>query len=154
MSHFLLQNIPLYKEFVNSINITYSDECPSQEINKTLYTYLEKIKSGIDKCPKLWEKYKKITNPYEYIHTPIKNNFPPVCSLKPLSRSFFKMIEMSKMLDLMDDLPDKIKTFHLAEGPGGFIEAMCILRKNPNDIYYGMTLQNDIESSVPGWKKK
>jgi 23S rRNA U2552 (ribose-2'-O)-methylase RlmE/FtsJ len=45
-----------------------------------------------------------------------------------------------------------INTFHLAEGPGGFIEATSHIRKNPDDIYYGMTLIND-DPGCPGWKK-
>jgi hypothetical protein len=40
----------------------------------------------------------------------------------------------------------------LAEGPGGFIEAIVSLRKNRDDTYYGMTL-NDESFDVPGWKK-
>jgi 23S rRNA U2552 (ribose-2'-O)-methylase RlmE/FtsJ len=42
----------------------------------------------------------------------------------------------------------------LAEGPGGFIEAICYLRANANDVYYGMTLIDDTPNSAcPGWKK-
>lgn len=49
---------------------------------------------------------------------------------------------------------DLIHSFHLAEGPGGFIEALVNLRKNPNDLYVGMTIVDDInEQNVPGWKK-
>lgn len=39
------------------------------------------------------------------------------------------MIEIIKMLHLEDDFPDTMKSFHLAEGPGGFIEAICDIRK-------------------------
>ena len=47
-----------------------------------------------------------------------------------------------------------IRSFHLAEGPGGFIEALVNLRKNPEDLYVGMTIIDDInEQNVPGWKK-
>jgi hypothetical protein len=45
-----------------------------------------------------------------------------------------------------------ISSFHLAEGPGGFIEALLWLRNNTNDIYYGMTLINE-DVNIPGWKK-
>ena len=45
-----------------------------------------------------------------------------------------------------------ITTFHLAEGPGGFIEATSHIRKNTQDSYYGMTLLND-DPGCPGWKK-
>ena len=50
--------------------------------------------------------------------------------------------------------PDAIRSFHLAEGPGGFIEALCYIRSNPNDVYYGMTLVDETANSAcPGWKK-
>ena len=47
-----------------------------------------------------------------------------------------------------------MRSFHLAEGPGGFIEALCNTRKNSRDVYIGMTIldeQND--NNIPGWKK-
>ena len=58
------------------------------------------------------------------------------------------------MINTFEFLTDRnpIQTFHLAEGPGGFIEAFNYKRKNPNDIYYGMTLIND-NTNIPSWKK-
>jgi hypothetical protein len=46
-----------------------------------------------------------------------------------------------------------IRSFHLAEGPGGFIEALLHLRNCAGDTYYGMTLQDSANEDVPGWKK-
>jgi 23S rRNA U2552 (ribose-2'-O)-methylase RlmE/FtsJ len=47
-----------------------------------------------------------------------------------------------------------IRTFHLAEGPGGFIEAVVNLRKNPYDTYIGMTIQdNKNDGTIPTWRK-
>ena len=64
------------------------------------------------------------------------------------------MLELCKMFRLLADLPPSAcKTFHLAEGPGGFIEALVKLRNNPLDRYYGMTLLDDSDYNVPGWKK-
>jgi len=40
-------------------------------------------------------------------------------------------------------------SFHLAEGPGGFIEALSNYRNNDKDIYYGMTLMAE---DIPKWK--
>jgi hypothetical protein len=46
------------------------------------------------------------------------------------------------------------RTFHLAEGPGGFIEAICNKRNNPADEYYGMTIIIDeTDDNVPAWHK-
>ena len=123
-------------------------------ISKTLHKYLLDSKGRIDNYPNEWDKLKKYTNPYEFIHSPLPGTKQSICPLKPLSRSFYKMLELCKMFRLLADLPPiACKTFHLAEGPGGFIEALVKLRNNPLDTYYGMTLLDETDYNVPGWKK-
>lgn len=158
MSFFILPSINNNIFYLNSkLRIIFEHEHNDNNnmINKTLFSYLKKVKTQIDGCQNEWDKYKKYTNPHEYIHSIIPNTKQSVCSLKPLSRSFYKMIEISNMMNIVDDLSSKAscKTFHLAEGPGGFIEAIVKLRNNPNDIYYGMTLINEQDHNVPGWNK-
>jgi 23S rRNA U2552 (ribose-2'-O)-methylase RlmE/FtsJ len=64
------------------------------------------------------------------------------------------MIEMITTFHLLSLNPTPISTFHLAEGPGGFIEAVCHRRTNPFDTYYGMTiLEDETDDNVPAWKK-
>ena len=153
MSYFQLHSIPYNKKIDHLINFETTDSKINQPvINKTLVSYLSNIKTEIDNQQDDWDFYKKYINPYEYIHTQISNTKNSVCKIKPLSRSFFKMIEICGLFNLVYDLPINCKTFHLAEGPGGFIEALVHLRGNSNDVYTGMTLiDNDI--NVPGWKK-
>ena len=63
-------------------------------------------------------------------------------------------VNVSENTDTDTDTDTGIRSFHLAEGPGGFIEAICYLRANANDVYYGMTLIDDTPNSAcPGWKK-
>jgi len=63
------------------------------------------------------------------------------------------MIEIFKTFFILEYLDrDSIQSFHLAEGPGGFIEAIVNKRNNSSDKYYGMTLQSQSDN-VPGWKK-
>ena len=121
-------------------------------ISNSLYKYLINIKQQIHNNNNNWDFYKKITNPYEYIHTPYNyNKTYSICKYKPLSRSFFKMIEIINVFNILND-ENNIRSFHLAEGPGGFIEAFNYYRNNKSDIYYGMTLiSNNI--NVPSWKK-
>ena len=151
MSFFLLPEIH------NNINIK-EIQLQHKEDNKlsmslTLNTYLNNVKEQIDENPDNWDFNKKYTNPYEFIHTIIPNTKLSISKLKPISRSFYKMIEMSNLLHIFDDfISEPINTFHLAEGPGGFIEATAYLRRNNLDKYYGMTLIND-DPNVPGWKK-
>ena len=117
----------------------------------SLYNYLHLLKQTIDEYYEYWDIIKKITNPYEYIHTIIPNHKCSLCKYKPLSRSFFKMIEIIDTFSFLNE-PTHIQSFHLAEGPGGFIEAFNYKRNNKQDIYYGMTLISD-NVNIPSWKK-
>jgi 23S rRNA U2552 (ribose-2'-O)-methylase RlmE/FtsJ len=138
-----------------NISFTFTKDIDNIKIyiNKSLNTYINYAKKQIELYYLEWDIYKKYTNPYEYIHSIIPNNKTSVSKLKPLSRSFFKLIEIFNLLDILNDINmSKITSFHLAEGPGGFIEALSWLRNNNNDTYYGMTLIND-DDNIPGWKK-
>jgi 23S rRNA U2552 (ribose-2'-O)-methylase RlmE/FtsJ len=66
--------------------------------------------------------------------------------------SFMQFVTSPEESSFSTHHSEPMSSFHLAEGPGGFIEAVCHMRKNPNDVYYGMTLVNN-DSKCPGWKK-
>jgi len=89
-------------------------------ISETLHKYLISIKNQIDKYVEHWDIYKKYTNPYEYIHTLVPEKKMSVSKYKPLSRSFYKFIEICHTFDILPDKDVQINSFHLAEGPGGF----------------------------------
>ena len=108
-------------------------------ISHTLSMYLNKIKRNINTYPIEWDNFKRITNTYEYIHTIITKSKYSISKIKPLSRAFFKLVEICNTLDIVQDT-NAVNSFHLAEGPGGFIEAMTHLRFNREDKYIGMTL--------------
>ncbi len=152
MSYYSIPKIQFNNELINLIQITNS-EINKPFINKSLSLYLNKIKCQIDDCIDEWDKFKKYTNNYEYIHTNIPKTNYSICRYKPLSRSFYKMIEICNVLSLLNNLsPNNCTTYHLAEGPGGFIEAITHLRNNSKDTYYGISLIDENES-IPGWKK-
>ncbi len=66
------------------------------KINKILNDTLNELKIEINFFGDQWDIYKKYTNPYEYIHSNYTNK--SLCKLKPLSRSFYKMIEIINCL--------------------------------------------------------
>lgn len=125
-------------------------------INWSAFIHLQISKDKIESHSDKWDIKRRLTNPYEFIHTPPPNSSTPVCKLQPLSRAYFKMIEIIHEYALhtapMFVSSAPIKTYHLAEGPGGFIEAIANIRRNPSDQYYGMTLLDDTPAT-PGWKK-
>jgi 23S rRNA U2552 (ribose-2'-O)-methylase RlmE/FtsJ len=156
------------------------EEFPSPIISQSLSYYLYDIKERIDSYEREWDIFKRYTNPYEYIHTTIPsfitkaedptkqtylflNNglsvyipkYKSVSKYKPLSRSYFKMVEITNFFRLLDTVPSyAMRSFHLAEGPGGFIEALVNMRENPKDQYIGMTiLDDDTDPNIPAWKK-
>ena len=120
------------------LTITHTTDEQKVYVSSSIYAHLCDIKHQIEKYQDTWDNIKKFTNPYEYIHSNISGNKTNISKLRPLSRSFYKMIEIMKNTNLLSQYdetyatkPDSkmgIKTFHLAEGPGGFIEALAYLR--------------------------
>ena len=280
MIYFLLPSSP--KHIYQRIKISKTSTEPVCAISQSLCKYMNEIKEKIASREKEWDVYKKCTNPYEYIHSVIPHKKRAVSKYKPISRSYFKMVEMITTFHLdvpveeyiippppppgfdnvlcsrkrntstqssaategglslpkprsLDDLrtqsfylrdsfrsapennevvptqrsdarnsgtfllthedesspftslnnvgtlrtpilpqsraglapistrntllqqsssDDSMRTFHLAEGPGGFIEALCKTRNNPSDKYHGMTiLVDETDDNVPGWNK-
>ena len=196
MSIFLLPKIA-YIIQGEDIGFKMVDSTPDAFISNSLCEMLSKTKLQIEPLENSWDNYKKLTNPYEFIHTVVPGCKTQVSRMKPLSRSFYKMIEICTQFNLCSRekcrngsndndndvfrignsgngnsynhnafiqsvaIPEAsfpmqseptMSSFHLAEGPGGFIEAVCHLRRNPNDVYNGMTLVNN-DSKCPGWKK-
>jgi len=142
--------LPKHNNEIYNVNLSNLSMHKTPFISKTLFEYLKDYKMQIDNHENEWDNTKRYTNPYEFIHTAVPNS-KSVSTIKPLSRSFFKMIEIIHFFNLNTN-KTKMKSFHLAEGPGGFIEALSFIRNNKEDQYYGMTLIDD-DNNVPSWKK-
>ena len=129
-------------------------ETPTEvKYSNSLSYYLYNIKKQIDKHEREWDIYKKYTNPYEYINSIVPYKKKSIAKHKPLSRSYYKMIEIMNTFNI-DFSTSPIQSFHLAEGPGGFIEALLHRRNNKSDRYIGMTLiDNENDPNIPAWKK-
>ena len=151
MTYYLLPKTSyLFHKYIDCIT---SKEEPKPVISNTLSNYLYEIKEELEKREKDWDIFKKYTNPYEYINTQIPLKKKAVSKYKPLSRSYFKMIELINIFELRYD-SKPITTFHLAEGPGGFIEAIASIRNCKEDKYIGMTiLDSNNDPNIPAWKK-
>jgi 23S rRNA U2552 (ribose-2'-O)-methylase RlmE/FtsJ len=153
---------------IDNLECITSDTVPKPFISNSLSFFLYNIKNHISKYGDEWEEFRKYTNPYEYINSNVPTRSKCVSKYKPLSRSYFKLLEIMFLFDLykpnngsafetanvklQNAIP--ISSFHLAEGPGGFIEAIANIRKNPNDKYIGMTILDDANDwNIPAWKK-
>jgi 23S rRNA U2552 (ribose-2'-O)-methylase RlmE/FtsJ len=139
-----VDDIKLTQSHIKAIHIS---------ISHSLYHYLTMSKKKIDNNVADWDFYKKLTNPFEFIHTPPYSNNKAVADYIGVSRSFYKLIEIINYFKLVNTYDTtSINSFHLAEGPGGFIEALLYLRNNKNDKYHGMTLLSDCKN-IPTWNK-
>jgi len=120
-----------------------------EDKNKTI---LLETKSLIDACPiRIWEKLKKQHNDYEYVYTSSRKEMN-VCSIVPVSRSYFKLYEMIVDFHLLND---NISCACLAEGPGGFIHCLndySYRRKLVIHKLYGITLYS-CDKRIPYWNQ-
>ena len=105
-----------------------------------------------------WELAKKLANPYEMVYSQEeKFKYPNLAFIKPLSRSYFKMIELLYVSNFFQDFKQVhyFRSVHVAEGPGGFIQAFIDVteqhRKKVKKID-AITLRSETYY-VPGWKK-
>lgn len=117
-----------------------------------------------------WDNCKKYTNEYELVFTSL-SDLPGLSSVSPISRSFFKLWEM--LHDFCDDVfpggaeawsVRPVRAAFLAEGPGGFMEALARFRASahscrnggvtPIDDLHGITLVPSTGSGrgVPAWR--
>jgi 23S rRNA U2552 (ribose-2'-O)-methylase RlmE/FtsJ len=124
---------------------------------------IQQYRSKIEKYEKeqgegTWEYYKKIINPYEFVYTQKKyEDFPEsLCLTKPLSRSYFKMIEIINISKFFTTCEHHfIRSAHVCEGPGGFMEgfidASSHYKRTPKSMH-AITLKPK-QPNIPGWKR-
>jgi 23S rRNA U2552 (ribose-2'-O)-methylase RlmE/FtsJ len=135
-------------------SITYE----SKDDEKELYELRNKIDIYESKGSAMWEYYKKIVNPYELVYTQPKYKELPqsVCLLNPLSRSYFKIIEILNVTNFFETHGTSIlRSAHVCEGPGGFIEGFydeCEKRRLVVKSANAITLKPQ-QANVPGWKR-
>lgn len=141
------------------INVKFSHELKSEFLNKQEIDDLLENKNKIDNvgCHKIWDKAKKLSNDYELIHLPNKKvKCESIAEYEPLSRSYFKLWEIIFDFNLFpDSISEKICVAGIAEGPGGFLEAINNYRRryfSIKDNIYGITLRST-DNDIPGWKK-
>ena len=133
--------------------------------NLLFKNFYDKLKIEKDKIDKLennenWDKMKKIGNPYELIYTTYnkKRKNDSISLYIPISRSYFKMWEIFHKFNFFKYFQVENNNFvfsHLAEGPGGFMEATYNYRKNIKnnvDVYYCITLKPTTEH-IPDFNK-
>ena len=80
-----------------------SNHSPQPQISFSLARYLYEIKEKLCEKQHDWDIYKKYTNPYEYVHGIVPQKKKSISKYKPLSRSYFKMIELLHTFNIQYD---------------------------------------------------
>lgn len=142
---------PITDNCIHKLNASFTNTKQVPYMSYSLNHYLNEIKNRIAQNEDEWHATKKYTNPFEYIYT--NNPKTSISKYRPISRAYFKMVEIINTFRILPLNTGPINMFALAEGPGGFIEAVANCRRNPNDKYYGMTIEDPTDDNVPGWKK-
>jgi 23S rRNA U2552 (ribose-2'-O)-methylase RlmE/FtsJ len=159
------QSIEFHKNKNDAPIVSYFDEIEfkneweygPKEDEITLYNLRQKI-DKYETSGSTWEYYKKIINPYELVYTQSKYKDMPssVCMLNPLSRSYFKIVEILNITKFFESHASSIlRSAHVCEGPGGFIEGFydeCEKRKLIAKSATAITLRPH-QSNIPGWKR-
>lgn len=142
--HVYVTQKPIYEIWISTLALKQTQEAKNQ---------IDDIGSN-----SVWDDYKKITNPYEYVFLSLNRRMSRSVSARfPLSRSYYKMLEiwngalLHNELALLIERDGGLLTAHAAEGPGGFIEA--IHDAVPKVLYsQAMTLKSTTRN-IPGWRK-
>ena len=119
----------------------------NHSLNEQLIVWKNKLNYN-----KNWDIAKRVTNKYEFIFSSGYTKINLV-KKKPLSRAYFKLWEILHDFDIIrTDV--KIKTAHVADGPGGFIECVCDFFERYNldhESVDGITLRSN-DRKIPNWK--
>jgi 23S rRNA U2552 (ribose-2'-O)-methylase RlmE/FtsJ len=134
-----------------------TDKEISQDVRKIVGEDVNKDADGYEKSTlvdnwKDWNSVKRLTNPHELIHVPSRNLNDSIAYYLPVSRSYFKMKEIISDFNLFGNYINKdITIVCLAEGPGGFIEAITKERAEHFDRIFGFTLRGN--GNIPNWRR-
>lgn len=152
--YFKLSVVNEYLE-LPSILVTQKQKEDYQQLDSSmecLSHYLQSYKNLIEvqSIQKEWNFYKKRANNFELIFTN-QYNTSNISKYQPCSRSYYKLLEILKDLNLLSN-QTFMRTAHIAEGPGGFVECFQNLRGkiNKQDHSYVLTLR-DGTKSCPSW---
>ena len=135
--------------------------CRAMCENLQLFKELARIKNEIThyhRKERKWERFKKLANDYELIHSSCGHALPSIASVKPISRSYFKLHEILVDMQLETPPDGPCTAAFLADAPGGFVQAFVDYRKHSSlsqqclkDRLFAVSL-SPRSSYVPSWK--
>lgn len=136
----------LHPDIITYINIEFGDDT-SDIVDSSVQLYLNDIKKNLEilKTNGNWEKYKDCINPYEYLFTPIPLKKYCISKYKPLSKSYFEMIELINYFDLINN--SCVNILHLCDDASTYIDAMEYLHVNDKEYIHTTISDKNINNS-------
>lgn len=142
-----------------NVNIDFSDIIPRPLLSLGFHQHIYDNKNKMD-IPRELVSKKNVVNPFETKIDDYKEDIESkgneyaqkTIKLEIISRAFYKMWETIVLYDVIP-LNKNFRSVHIAEGPGGFIQATILFRdmfsdKSKNDKYFGITLHSE-DRNVP-----
>jgi 23S rRNA U2552 (ribose-2'-O)-methylase RlmE/FtsJ len=118
----------------------------NERLARTIAIWKNKINNQ-----KKWDIAKKYTNEYEFIFSFNNEGVANVC---PISRSFFKIVEILTDHRVLDRIGEPLSVASLCEGPGGFIQGIeFVAPPSQIETIYAITLRST-DKRIPDWKVK
>ena len=140
-------------DFAYSIKKTNDININLNIINIELTDRINKYKNELFNN-NLWNEFRKISNNYELVNIILNNKNIGISELRPLSRSYYKIIEIVKDYKLLKNLKKNFtnieKIVLIAEAPGGFLEALNDIIGNSSEYYAISLIKND--NNIPNWE--
>lgn len=143
-----------YKK-LQGLALFFQRTLPTPSISPELHDLVSRYKGFIDNIEdsKKWDYAKKISNEYELIN---QGGNRSVSSIYPISRSYFKLLELIHDFELIPSGNDACTYVAVAEGPGGFVECFIRYRKSTftgrSDRIHCISLKSD-SNEIPNWNK-
>lgn len=154
---------PRVDDTILKIKLVVGNDFIFPKLHESLSLYKNKIDEN--KISGNWDKMKKKLNKYELVNiigtniivSDSKDINHDNNNYTPLSRAFFKLTEIYNTIGL---IPEEYKDTsgyiaNIAEGPGGFIEALYKhrIKDDIQDTHYGLTLYSKNNRNIPGWQQ-
>ena len=90
--------LPDCNHILKSVDIKLKFKSKEEEeeifLSRSIHLYLKRSKELINENYSKWDIVKKYTNPYEFIHSCLPHLSYSISKLNPVSRAFFKLIEI------------------------------------------------------------
>lgn len=143
------------------INLKIKKNLLNTNFQTELYYTVKKYKTFIEYTQKKyklnWNKLKMFTNNFELLtYNNSKKHITSMVNYVPISRAYFKFVELIQKFNLIDNSIISFQYAALAEGPGGFVEAFINYRKKHflglKDSIYCITLKSS-NVDIPKWDK-